>query len=213
MPSRPTPSARESPTSSSSTSTASARRWTWEPKHESQVAVPRAVRPRHRAPVLPVPAIPAAAWPGAGGFPRSAAGHAHQQVLRARRPGVGGGPLGLHRRRGQSKRGEAPLAARCGVAYRRRVPGAAPGPLPAREASGGGSHLKVTVRRMQDARLLGTWRSDKRRTRLEILARRDIRGGKGRTRLIDIFGKLTLRYTRTRCYSTFEGSIDVRPLR
>jgi hypothetical protein len=66
---------------------------------------------------------------------------------------------------------------------------------------------------MHDPRLTGTWRSDKRRTTREILARRDIPGGKRRTTLLNVFGKLTLRYTRTRCYSTFDGSTDVRPLK
>jgi len=66
---------------------------------------------------------------------------------------------------------------------------------------------------MYDTRLTGTWRSDKRRTTREILARRDIPAGKSRAKLIEIFGKLTLRYTRTRCHSTFDGSTEARPLR
>ena len=66
---------------------------------------------------------------------------------------------------------------------------------------------------MHDTRLIGTWQSDKRRTKREILARRDIRPGKGRTALVNLFGKLTLRYTRTRCYSTLDGSTDAAPLR
>src|ERR1041385_719644 len=66
---------------------------------------------------------------------------------------------------------------------------------------------------MFDKRLIGTWRSDKKRTAAEILARRDIRAGKRRTRLMSLFGKLTLRYTQTKCYTTFKGTTEVGPLR
>ena len=52
---------------------------------------------------------------------------------------------------------------------------------------------------MYDSRLIGTWKSDSRRTVQEILARRDIRGSK--SKLISVFGKLELRYTRTHCYT------------
>jgi len=65
---------------------------------------------------------------------------------------------------------------------------------------------------MHDNRLIGTWRSDKRRTAQEIRARRDIPAGK-RAKLVSLFGKLTLRYTRSKCYATFDGSTDIRPLR
>jgi uncharacterized protein YecT (DUF1311 family) len=66
---------------------------------------------------------------------------------------------------------------------------------------------------MYDKRLTGTWRSDKRRTAAEILARRDIRAGNGRKFLLSLFGKLTLRYTRTKCYTTFKGTTEVERLR
>jgi hypothetical protein len=66
---------------------------------------------------------------------------------------------------------------------------------------------------MYDKRLIGTWRSDKRRTAREIRARRDIPAGKRRTQLVSIFGKLTLRYTRSKCYTEFNGTKEVRPLR
>jgi len=63
-----------------------------------------------------------------------------------------------------------------------------------------------------EPRLIGTWRSDRRRTGKDIAARRDIPAAK-RPKLLAIFGQLTLRYTRTRCYSTFHGSKDVLPYR
>jgi len=72
--------------------------------------------------------------------------------------------------------------------------------------------LKLTKHRVKrissvhDRRLLGTWRSDKRKTALEITARRDIPADQ---RLLSIFGKLELRYTRTRCYSTLDGNTEV----
>jgi hypothetical protein len=56
---------------------------------------------------------------------------------------------------------------------------------------------------MYDPRLIGTWRSDKRKTLVEIATRRDLRSVK-KKKLADLFGKLKLRYTRTRCYSRFE---------
>ncbi len=58
--------------------------------------------------------------------------------------------------------------------------------------------------RMTDSRLLGTWRSDARRTGREISARRDIPTSKA-TRLRRLFGKLELRYTKNRCYATLGG--------
>jgi hypothetical protein len=58
---------------------------------------------------------------------------------------------------------------------------------------------------MLDSRLLGTWRSDTRRTMLEVRARRDI-SLRGRKVFRGMFGHLELRYTRTRVYSQFRGS-------
>jgi len=60
---------------------------------------------------------------------------------------------------------------------------------------------------MRDQRLLGTWRSDRRRTARDISARSDIPKSK-KAKLIAIFGHLTLRYTATRCYSTFRGDAE-----
>src|SRR5262245_10805678 len=61
---------------------------------------------------------------------------------------------------------------------------------------------------MLDSRLLGTWRSDTRRTMRDILARRDITP-RGRKVFRGIFGNLELRYSRTRVYSKFRGSLEV----
>ena len=58
---------------------------------------------------------------------------------------------------------------------------------------------------MIDSRLLGVWRSDARRTRLELAARRDILA-RSRPSLVRLFGKIELTFTRTRCHSTFDGS-------
>jgi len=55
---------------------------------------------------------------------------------------------------------------------------------------------------MYDSRLLGTWKSDAHRTAREIEARRDIRGAK-KSKLLGLFGKLELRYTKTRVYSSY----------
>jgi len=59
---------------------------------------------------------------------------------------------------------------------------------------------------MQDSRLIGAWRSDARRTSLDIAARRDISTAK-KKRLLQLFGKLELRYTTTHCYSTLNGQV------
>jgi hypothetical protein len=65
---------------------------------------------------------------------------------------------------------------------------------------------------MYDKRLIGTWKSDKRRTVQDIAARRDIppKNKKSRYRM---FGKLTLRYTRTHFHSIFEELSEVRRYR
>ncbi|SRR6266567_2092994 len=57
---------------------------------------------------------------------------------------------------------------------------------------------------MQDSRIWGSWRSDARRTAREIAARKDIPASRKR-KLVSLFGKLELRYTRTRCYATLNG--------
>jgi hypothetical protein len=61
---------------------------------------------------------------------------------------------------------------------------------------------------MNDSRLIGNWRSDARKTSLEIAARRDITAAK-KKKLLRFFGKLELRYTPTRCYSSLNGQISV----
>ena len=58
-----------------------------------------------------------------------------------------------------------------------------------------------------DTRLVGRWRSDRERTATELAARTDIPDDKKR-KLSSLFGKLELRYTRWRCYSTFDGTTD-----
>jgi hypothetical protein len=57
---------------------------------------------------------------------------------------------------------------------------------------------------MYDARLLGVWRSDARRTLRELRARRDI-SPKAQRLLGNLVGKLELRFTRARCSTTLDG--------
>jgi hypothetical protein len=61
---------------------------------------------------------------------------------------------------------------------------------------------------MHDLRLIGSWGSDAHKTSLEIAARRDITTAK-KKKLLRFFGKLKLRYTPTRCYSSLNGQISV----
>jgi hypothetical protein len=63
---------------------------------------------------------------------------------------------------------------------------------------------------MIDGRLLGGWRSDAPRTKLEIRARRDI-SPRGRRLLGGLLGKLELRFTRTRCLATLNGNVESTP--
>ncbi len=63
---------------------------------------------------------------------------------------------------------------------------------------------------MYDSRLVGTWRSDVRKTMAKIRARRDV-SGKSRAILRRMFGKLELRYTRVRVHTLFEGTRDAGP--
>jgi hypothetical protein len=65
---------------------------------------------------------------------------------------------------------------------------------------------------MMDRRLLGTWVSDRRRT-LQELQKRQRLSRKSKRALESVFGKLRLRVTRTRCYSTYEGVTDALPYR
>jgi hypothetical protein len=56
-----------------------------------------------------------------------------------------------------------------------------------------------------DSRLIGTWKSDAKRTAREIAARRDIQASK-KGKLRSLFGKLELRYTFTLKASTIESA-------
>src|SRR5438132_8502125 len=62
---------------------------------------------------------------------------------------------------------------------------------------------------MIDRRLLGTWKSDARRTMREVRARRDISEARAR-RLANLFGRLELRFTPTRCSWSLNGDADSR---
>jgi hypothetical protein len=59
---------------------------------------------------------------------------------------------------------------------------------------------------VHDRRLLGTWKSDRKRTMREIDARTDFTP-KAKKFLDGMFGHLVLRYTRTRCHSTLRDSV------
>ena len=61
---------------------------------------------------------------------------------------------------------------------------------------------------MYDVRLIGVWKSDKRKTFQDIDARRNI-PAKSQKALYRMFGKLALRYTRTHFYSTFDEISNV----
>ena len=63
---------------------------------------------------------------------------------------------------------------------------------------------------MRDSRLLGVWRSDARRTLRDLRARRDI-PLKTQRAIGGVLGRLELRFTRTRCYETFDGSTSSVP--
>ena len=65
---------------------------------------------------------------------------------------------------------------------------------------------------MFDRRLIGVWRSDFSRTKKEIEARRDI-SPKRRRALLGLIGRLTLRYTRTRCHATLDDHTESLPYR
>jgi hypothetical protein len=65
---------------------------------------------------------------------------------------------------------------------------------------------------MFDSRLIGTWRSDARKTSSDIASRLDLTSEKNRKKyekLSSMFGKLELRYTRTHCHSRFGSHIAV----
>ena len=60
---------------------------------------------------------------------------------------------------------------------------------------------------MHDSRLIGVWRSDAKRTGIELAARGDI-PARNERRLRGLFGKLELQYTRTRCYASLNGHTE-----
>jgi hypothetical protein len=60
------------------------------------------------------------------------------------------------------------------------------------------------VKPLYDKRLIGTWQSDARKSRREVCSRSDLSERAKRT-LLRIFGKLRLRYTRTRVYCDLQG--------
>jgi hypothetical protein len=66
---------------------------------------------------------------------------------------------------------------------------------------------------MFDSRLVGTWRSDAHKTTRDIAARRDLKSVKNKKhkKLLSLFGKLELRYTRTHCHSCLGTHKTVRP--
>ena len=76
----------------------------------------------------------------------------------------------------------------------------------------GSEKAEPVKKNLYDPRLLGTWRSDKRRTSREIRARRDLTPQQC-ARLVELFGHLTLQYTRARCRSTFRGETESLPYR
>ena len=61
---------------------------------------------------------------------------------------------------------------------------------------------------MYDPRLIGTWRSDARKTSREIAARRDIPDSR-KSKLRRLFGKLELRYTRTHFHARLGKFVTV----
>ncbi len=61
---------------------------------------------------------------------------------------------------------------------------------------------------MYDLRLIGTWRSDGRKTSREIAVRNDIPASK-KLKLRRLFGKLELHYTRTRCHARLGNAVTV----
>jgi hypothetical protein len=63
---------------------------------------------------------------------------------------------------------------------------------------------------MYEPRLIGTWKSDGRKTAREIDARADIPLLR-KSALKKLMGKLELRYTRNRCYAKLGN--DIRPMR
>lgn len=65
---------------------------------------------------------------------------------------------------------------------------------------------------LYDKRLVGTWQSDARKSRHEVRSRTDV-PEKAKKTLMRIFGKLRLRYTRTRCYYEYEELKGVQTYR
>jgi hypothetical protein len=67
-------------------------------------------------------------------------------------------------------------------------------------------------KRLIDRRLLGTWRSDRRRTITDWHWQKRVTA-KQKHRLAKFFGRLKVRYTRNRIYTEFEDYRDVKDYR
>lgn len=70
----------------------------------------------------------------------------------------------------------------------------------------------VSRRKMIDKRLLGTWKSDTRRTMREIRNLRDVTPAEANG-LRKFFGKLSVRYTRGKVYQQLSGATSVSAYR
>ena len=65
---------------------------------------------------------------------------------------------------------------------------------------------------MRDRRLIGRWRSDRRRTTEDVNARRDLSATQ-RRKLAAVFGELTLRYTARLVHAEYRGDRHSHPYR
>mgnify|MGYP006950006047 CR=1 FL=1 len=66
------------------------------------------------------------------------------------------------------------------------------------------STLSATQKAKTEPRLIGTWRSDKERT-LALWKYKNEVSPETRSRIENLFGKFTLRFTRTHIHTEFEG--------
>jgi hypothetical protein len=72
------------------------------------------------------------------------------------------------------------------------------------------SVLAVTQRSDVEKRLLGIWRSDRERTTAYWKYKKEV-AEEVRERFENMFGKLTLRFTKSHIHSEFDGTRDVIP--
>ena len=68
----------------------------------------------------------------------------------------------------------------------------------------------ATTKPTSDARLLGTWQSDRRKTFRHFVPRPGATP-EGVRKLRALFGKLVMRWTPTKCFSEFDGSRESVP--